>query len=104
MQCGRCVLAVTEPQPEEPYRLKVAPSASRDLHERLPEAVACGAIERITGPLIANPHRLGTELHNELAGLYGARIGKYRIVYRINEDQHLVEVVRIRFRADVYHR
>jgi mRNA interferase RelE/StbE len=94
---------VSETPPEEPYRLKLSPSAARDVHEVLPESVACSAVEFMDGPLKTNPHRVGKPLRNDLAGLHGARLGDYRIVYRINETQRRVEVVRIKHRADVYH-
>jgi mRNA interferase RelE/StbE len=56
------------------------------------------------GALKTNPYRVGKPLRNDLTGLYGARIGNYRIIYRINETEHLIAVVRIRHRAHVYGR
>jgi mRNA interferase RelE/StbE len=39
-----------------------------------------------------------------LAGCHGARRGTYRIAYRIDEQAHVVEVLDIDRRADIYHR
>jgi mRNA-degrading endonuclease RelE of RelBE toxin-antitoxin system len=94
---------VTEAQPGEPYQLIVASSAARAISEQLPEAIAWAAIEFITGRLLVNPHRIGTELHGPLTGLHGAHLGpEYRVEYDINEEDHTDEVVRICRRADIY--
>jgi hypothetical protein len=39
-----------------------------------------------------------------LAGCHGALRGTYRIVYRIDEQAHAVQVLDIDHRADIYHR
>lgn len=83
------------------YELKVAPAAERTL-ARLPEFAAAAIVEFITGPLLDNPHRVGKPLMLELAGYRSARRGAYRVVYRIDENDHSVIVVRIDHRADVY--
>ncbi|MDP2182986.1 MAG: type II toxin-antitoxin system RelE/ParE family toxin [Actinomycetota bacterium] len=86
----------------EAYELRVAASAERAL-ARLPEAAAAAIVEFLTGPLLANPTRVGKPLKLELEGYRAARRGAYRIVYRI-EDTCVVRVVRIDHRADVYRR
>ena len=86
----------------EPYELVVARPAARAIAEDLPEAVAAAVIDFITGPLILEPKRVGRELRNELAGVHSARRGTYRILYRINDDERTVSVVRIDHRRDVY--
>jgi mRNA interferase RelE/StbE len=93
---------VTEPQPEDPYELAVASSVSRVIAERLPESVAWAVLDFINGPLLRNPRRVGHPLHNELAGSYGAHVRDYRVVYDINEEARIVEVVRVAHRADIY--
>ena len=86
----------------EPYELVVARPAARAIAEDLPEAVAAAVIDFITGPLILEPKRVGRELRNELAGVHSARRGTYRILYRINDDERTVSVIRIDHRRDVY--
>lgn len=85
-----------------PYALVVTGPASTDLSERLPEAAAAAAIELITGPLIDDPRRIGSPLRDEYDGLWSARLGTYRVIYRIDESQRQVEVVRITHRRHAY--
>ncbi len=68
----------------------------------MPEAVAAAVIDFITGPLLDNPQRLGRELKGDLAGLHSARRGTFRILYRIDDEERVVTVVRVEHRADVY--
>jgi mRNA-degrading endonuclease RelE of RelBE toxin-antitoxin system len=83
------------------YRLVVAAAAQRSL-ARLPEAAAAAAVEFMVGPLVDAPRRVGHPLHRELAGLWSARRGPYRIVYEIDDDARVVAVLRIDHRADIY--
>lgn len=82
------------------YELRIAASAGRSL-ARLPEFAAAAIVEFLMGPLIDDPRQLGMPLSHQLAGLYSARRGAYRVIYRI-EDERIVCVVRIDHRADVY--
>ncbi len=83
------------------WQLRVAPSAQRSL-DRLPEKVAAAVVEFMVGPLVDNPNRVGKPLRGELGGYRSARRGPYRIVYRIDDADHEIRVVRIDHRADVY--
>ena len=49
-----------------------------------------------------NPKRLGTRLALELEGCWSARRGPYRIIYELIEDEHLVRVIAIGHRRQVY--
>lgn len=86
----------------KPFELVLTPPAVRAIQSTLPEAVAAAAIEFLTGALIDNPRRVGKELRGELAGIYAARRGTYRVLYRIDEQAHEVVVLRIAHRSDVY--
>ena len=59
-------------------------------------------IEFVTGTLLREPHRVGKPLRRELAGVWSARRGTYRILYRINEEKREIVVLRIEHRGDVY--
>ena len=83
------------------YRLVVAAAAERSL-ARLPEAAAAAIVEFMVSPLLENPHRVGHQLQRELAGLWAARRGPYRVVYEIDDENDVVVVLRIDHRADVY--
>lgn len=87
----------------DPYELGTAPPARRALAERLPEEVAAAAVEFITGPLLANPQRVGKPLGEELAGIYSARLGRnWRVLYEIDDTKHAVIVLDIRQRSTAY--
>jgi mRNA-degrading endonuclease RelE of RelBE toxin-antitoxin system len=91
--------AVADP---DPYLLVVAGPAARAIADVLPEAVAVAVIALITGDLVAAPHRVGKPLRRELEGLWVARRGTFRVVYRIDEENHEVVVLRVDHRRDVY--
>jgi mRNA interferase RelE/StbE len=87
---------------DEVYDLVVARPAARSISDVLPENVAVAVLDFITGALIENPHRVGRELRRELAGIFSARRGTYRILYRIDDVTRTVTVLRIDHRSDVY--
>lgn len=90
--------------PSEAYELVLTPPAVRAVQTDLPEPVAAAVIEFMTGPLVANPRRVGKMLRRELSGVWSARRGTYRVLYRINDSAGEVVVLRIDHRSDVYHR
>lgn len=83
------------------WGLIVAGPARRSI-DRIPTKVAVAVLDFLVGPLIENPHRVGKPLRGDLAGLHSARVGTYRVVYEIGEDDHTVRVLYIDHRADVY--
>ncbi len=87
----------------EDYELVLTPPAIRAIQSGLPEAVAAAVIEFMTGPLIGNPRRVGKMLRRELQGIWSAKRGTYRVLYRINDHTNEVIVLRIDHRRDVYH-
>ena len=87
---------------EPPYELVVARPAATTIAEELSESVAAAVIELITGPLLDNPRRVGVELRNELEGLWSARRGTYRVLYRIDDQRQEVVILRVGHRGDVY--
>ncbi len=84
------------------YELIVTPPAARAIAEKLSEPVAAAVIEFLTTALIREPRRVGKPLRRELTGIWSARRGTYRILYRVREDTREVIVLRIEHRADVY--
>lgn len=86
----------------EPYALRTTPTVRRALTDILPEAVATAAYEFITGPLLDNPHRIGKRLLPPLDDRHSARRGTYRVIYRIDDKDHVVTVVDIAHRRDAY--
>ena len=86
----------------ERYAIRLTPPARRALAEELPPVVAAAAWELISGPLAAEPWRVGKPLHGPYEGLHTARRGTYRVVYMIDEGKHAIEIRSIRHRADAY--
>jgi len=84
------------------YELILTPPTRRELTERLPEAVATAVINFLTTALVREPRRVGKPLRGDLAGIWSARRGSYRVLYRLREDAHEVIVVRIEHPRDAY--
>lgn len=87
-----------------PYEVTFPGQARRNIRENLPLEVAVAAMETIEGSIAANPYRAGKALDEPFDGYYSARRGTYRIIYRIDEAKHRVEIHSIRHRRDVYRR
>jgi mRNA interferase RelE/StbE len=64
--------------------------------------VAAAVYEFITGPLLERPHRVGKQLLPPLDDRFSARPGTYRVIYRIDDKTHVVTVVDIGHRRDIY--
>lgn len=86
---------------DDVWTLRIAASAERQL-SRLPDRIAAAVVEFLLGPLRENPHQVGHPLQRELAGLWSARRGAYRVVCELDDDERLVDVLRIEHRSDVY--
>lgn len=84
------------------YRITLAGSARRAITDQLPGGVATAVVEFIYGPLAEDPRRVGKPLSGPFEGSHGARRGEYRIIYRIDEQQIVVHVVKVNHRRDVY--
>ena len=84
------------------FSVRFSASARRALSETLPEKVAAAAFEFIMGALAENPQRLGKQLHEPLFPLYSARRGEYRVIYRIVENELIIDVISIAHRRDAY--
>lgn len=84
-----------------PWDLVVAGPARRTTG-RLPNKIALAVLDYLVGPLLENPQRVGKPLRGALAGLHSARVGAYRIVYKIDQASRTVRAIYIDHRADIY--
>jgi mRNA interferase RelE/StbE len=84
------------------YELVLTAPARRALTGKLPEPVAAAVIEFLTTALIRQPYRVGKPLRDDLAGVWSARRGTYRVLYRVREDLREVIVLRVEHRRDAY--
>ena len=81
------------------YTVRIKRSAAKAL-EGIARADRLRLIEAIDR-LADNP-AAGGALKGELEGLRRVRVGSYRIVYEVKDDQLVVLVVRIGHRRDIY--
>jgi mRNA interferase RelE/StbE len=83
------------------YEIELTPEGLRHLG-RLPRKVHDAAVALVLGALAEAPHRVGKPLLGDLAGLWSARRGDYRVVYEIDESRSTVIVHRVQHRGAVY--
>ncbi|HSK06516.1 MAG TPA: type II toxin-antitoxin system RelE/ParE family toxin [Acidimicrobiia bacterium] len=55
-----------------------------------------------TGALLDNPRRVGAPLRSELEGIRSARRGTYRVLYRVDEQNREIVVLRVGPRHGIY--
>ena len=91
-----------DPREREPYAVLLSGQARRNIRENLPLEVAMAAMETIEGSIAVNPYRAGKALDEPFDGYYSARRGTYRVIYRIDEAKHQIEIHSIRHRRDAY--
>lgn len=79
--------------------LQIAQSADKNL-SKLPKNIQSKIITSFD-KIKQNPV-MGIKLHGELKNYYKFRVGDYRIVYRFNSKESLVQIVKIEHRQGVY--
>lgn len=82
------------------YQVIIAPTAARQLHDRLPQAVARACFEFIRGPLSEEPRKVGAPLRKPFEGQRRARRGEYRIRYAIDDDASTIHILDIDHRRN----
>jgi len=82
------------------YKIVFARSARKEL-QTLSHIVAEHILTKIE-MLVSDPRPSGCKkLHGQL-GLWRIRVGEYRIIYSIDDDNRVVDVSVIRHRSDAY--
>jgi mRNA interferase RelE/StbE len=88
------------------YSVRLASGVLRILQAGPPKGISLNAawaiFEFIHRPLSTDPWRVSSPLHNELDGFRGARRGEYRVVFRVDEEERVIRVVRVDHRSDIY--
>lgn len=82
-----------------PYEIALTRNFLKEL-KRLPKDVK-GKVLRAVDEIAANPF-LGVKLHGELEGRWRWRIGKYRIIYIIDEPQKRIILLDVGLRKFIY--
>lgn len=90
------------------WRVDFSPAAQRDLNQ-VSARVGPAVLEFIYVGIAVNPQRpaptggwRGKPLRGEMAGVWSARRGDYRVLYRIDETSRTVQVVRVAGRGIAY--
>jgi mRNA-degrading endonuclease RelE of RelBE toxin-antitoxin system len=84
------------------WRVEVMAPARREF-DRLPISLAAAVLETLDA-IAGNPKRLGKPPMLEHEGRYSARRGPSRIIYELDEADHVVRVLAIGHRRDVHRR
>jgi len=84
------------------YSLEIKPSAGKEL-DALDDALFA-RIDRKIMALAENPRPPGCKKLKGYKDQWRVRVGDYRVVYTVDDQQLLVEVTRIRHRSEVYER
>jgi mRNA interferase RelE/StbE len=82
------------------YRLEFVSSAQREFL-RLPLAVRTRLDPHLLG-LAQDPRPRGVKAMAGHKGLFRIRVGDYRILYEIDDTDHVVTVTRVRLRGSAY--
>ena len=85
----------------EKYKVLIASSAAKELESVDGKAMRQRLVEAIAS-LAADPRHPGVEKLSGSRDRYRIRPGDFRVVYAINDAAHVVDVVKIGHRRDVY--
>ncbi len=82
------------------YRVVLPRLAERDLL-KLPFHIQ-KRVELAIDRLCMNPRPAGVKKLRGGSGLWRIRVGDYRVIYRIDDSQHIVDISHIRHRKEAY--
>ena len=83
------------------YRLLVKPSAAKEIEAIGTKRDRQRVVSRIQS-LADDPRPAGCEKLAGPANLFRVRQGEYRVVYAIDDAQHIVDVIKVGHRREVY--
>ena len=81
------------------YRARYTMEAAakiRKLHPQIKREIRAAVQRLLDAPLA------GYSLHFELSGLWSYRVRNHRIIYRINENESMLDIVFVGPRRDIY--
>lgn len=76
------------------WHVDLAPSAQRDLNQASAR-VGPSLLEFIFSGIAENPQHRGKALRGKMDGVWSARRGDYRVLYRIDEASRTVQILRV---------
>ena len=83
------------------YKVFYLDSVEDDL-KKLDKPVQKRLLDKIEKTLTQDPRGLGKPLTGPFSGLWRYRIGDYRVIYKIAQEEILIVVARIGHRKDIY--
>jgi mRNA interferase RelE/StbE len=81
------------------YAVTFTPAARRRLG-KLPLPAAAAVYEHLTGPVAANPHRLGMSLDAPFDDVLSTRRGDYRALYSVDDRARAITVLAVAHRRN----
>jgi mRNA interferase RelE/StbE len=82
------------------YSLSIKPSAAKELQSISDKATLTRLIEKVKS-LATQPRPSGSENLAGRPNLYRVRQGNYRIIYSVDDEARVVDVVKVGHRRDV---
>jgi mRNA interferase RelE/StbE len=83
------------------YSLSIKPSAAKEIQSISDKATLMRLIEKVKS-LATQPRPLGSEKLAGRPNLYRVRQGNYRVIYSVDDEARVVDVVKVGHRRDVY--
>jgi mRNA interferase RelE/StbE len=83
------------------YSLSIKPSAAKEIQSTSDKATLMRLIEKVKS-LATQPRPLGSEKLAGRPNLYRVRKGNYRVIYSVDDESRVVDVVKVGHRRDVY--
>ena len=83
------------------YSLSIKPSAAKEIQSISDKATLMRLIEKVKS-LGTQPRPLGSEKLAGRPNLYRVRKGNYRVIYSVDDESRVVDVVKVGHRRDVY--
>ena len=84
------------------YYVQYHPRAKGEI-DALPKAVGDRIVVAIDG-LVDNPRPRTTRKIVGRENVYRIRVGRYRVIYEVNDDQRIVFITRVRIRTETTYR
>lgn len=83
------------------YSVVIKTSAARELEAVEPRGIRIKIVSRIHA-LARNPRPSGSQMLAGEAERYRIRQGAYRVVYAVDDERRIVEIVKVGHRREVY--
>jgi mRNA interferase RelE/StbE len=83
------------------YSLSVKSSAAKELQSISDKATLTRLIEKVKS-LATQPRPSGSEKLAGRPNLYRVRQGNYRVIYSVDDEKQVVDVVKVGHRIDIY--